>query len=55
MKAFDFRFLPFAGGLLDQPAWLIEDLAQIQAAYNRVFRWVMRRRQIFEDLRGRRN
>lgn len=29
MESFDWRFLPAQGGLLDQPDWLLEDLATI--------------------------
>jgi hypothetical protein len=30
MEAFDWKYLPYAGGLLDQPDWLIADLLTIQ-------------------------
>lgn len=29
MEALDWKFLPYAGGLLDQPEWLIHDLLVI--------------------------
>ena len=29
MESFDWKFLPEPGGLLDQPEWLLDDLATI--------------------------
>ena len=31
MQATDWQFLPFPGGLLDQPEWLMDDLFTIRA------------------------
>lgn len=55
MKAFDFRLLPYGGGILDQPDWLMHDLLQIQSAYNKIFRWVMARRKMMDSIRRRLN
>jgi hypothetical protein len=36
MRALDWKYLPYAGGLLDQPDWLINDLLTIEGAYHRM-------------------
>lgn len=36
MHALDWRFLPYPGGLLDQPELLMNDLLQIEAEYQRL-------------------
>lgn len=36
MEATGWRFLPYPGGLLDQPEWLMQDLFRIRAASERM-------------------
>lgn len=36
MRALGFRFLPVAGGLLDQPEQLMADVLAIEAEYERM-------------------
>lgn len=36
MEATGWKFLPYPGGLLDQPEWLMQDLFRIRAASERV-------------------
>lgn len=36
MRAFDYKFLPLAGGLLDQPDSMMHDIITIESEYNRL-------------------
>ena len=36
MEATGWKFLPYPGGLLEQPDWLMQDLFRIRAASERV-------------------
>lgn len=36
MRATGWRFLPYAGGLLDQPEWIMHDLIELTAEHNRL-------------------
>lgn len=36
VRAFDWKALPHAGGLLDQPDWLLNDLLNLESEYRRL-------------------
>lgn len=36
MEATGWKFMPYPGGLLDQPEWLMQDLFRIRAASERM-------------------
>lgn len=40
MESTDWRFLPYSGGLLDQPDWLIADLLTISGLSQQVRKMV---------------
>lgn len=46
MEATGWKFLPYAGGLLDQPDWLLRDLLTVSAISERV------RKQVTEEDNG---
>lgn len=36
VRAFDWKALPYSGGLLDQPDWLLNDLLNLESEYRRL-------------------
>jgi hypothetical protein len=36
MKSTDYQFLPFGGGLLDQPEWLMEDIVTLASLHSQI-------------------